>query len=48
MQTSTQVQSQLNRLTVNVERIVNLNAVGVNTSNTKSGWPCMFTIVTNA
>jgi hypothetical protein len=45
MQTPTQTPT--NRLTLKVERVVNLNALGVNTANTKSGWPCTITIITH-
>ena len=37
-------QIQPNRPSVNVQRVVNLNAMGVQTAATKSGLPCWFTI----
>ncbi|WP_461069940.1 hypothetical protein [Spirosoma horti] len=40
-----QVQQVLpNRPSIKVQRVVNLNAVGVRTSSTKSGLPCWLTI----
>jgi|GEM_PF-5864970 len=41
-----QAPAQTNRLTVKVQRVVNLNAVSTATASTKSGLSCMFTIGT--
>ncbi|MFD2934815.1 hypothetical protein [Spirosoma flavum] len=37
-------QVQTNRPSIKVQRVVNLNAVGVRTGSTKSGLPCWLTV----